>query len=135
MAPVVRLAAPLLQVRDVRAGDRVGYNGIWTADRPSRIATVHFGYADGFPRSGSAATGERGAEAIVRGVLCPVVGRISMDLLALDVTGAEGARRGDEAVFIGGELDVDRVGGNAGTIGYEILTSLGRRHSRREIGA
>ncbi len=134
MRPVVHLAAPLLQVRDVRPGDAVGYNGIWTAERPSRIATVCLGYADGFPRSGSAATGERHAEALVQGVLCPVVGRISMDLLALDVTGVEGAKRGDEAVFIGGELDVDRVGRNAGTIGYEILTSLGRRHSRREIG-
>lgn len=133
MDPVVRLSVPLLQVRDVREGDAVGYNGTWTADRPSRIATVSLGYADGFLRSGSAPTGKRAAEAIVGGVLCPVVGRISMDLLALDVTEVPGAKRGDEAVFIGGALDVDRVGRNAGTIGYEILTQLGRRHPRREI--
>jgi len=133
MDPVVRLSLPLLQVRDVRTGDAVGYNGTWIAGRPSRIATVALGYADGFLRSGSAPTGTRAAEAIVNGIVCPVAGRISMDLLALDVTDVPGAKRGDEAVFIGGELDVDRVGRNAGTIGYEILTQLGRRHPRREI--
>ncbi len=133
MEPVVRLSVPLLQVRDVRPGDAVGYNGTWIAGRPSRIATVSLGYADGFLRSGSAPTGVHAAEAVVAGVVCPVAGRISMDLLALDVTDVPGAKRGDEAMFIGGELDIDRVGRNAGTIGYEILTQLGRRHPRREV--
>ncbi len=134
MDPVVTLSVPILQVRDVAAGDGVGYNATWTAARASRIGTVPLGYADGFLRAGSAATGERKAEALVDGVVCPIVGRISMDLLALDVTDVPAAARGTDAVIIGGALDVDRVGRNAGTIGYEILTSLGRRHPRREIG-
>jgi alanine racemase len=134
MEPVVRMSSPILQVRDVRQGDAVGYNGTWITSRPSRIATVSLGYADGYPRSGSAPTGKHGAEAAVLGRICPVVGRISMDLLAIDVTDVPNAKRGDAAVFIGDELDVDRVGRNAGTIGYEILTQLGRRYPRREIG-
>lgn len=129
MQPVVRLAARIVQVRDVEAGMSAGYNGRWTAPGPRRLATLSLGYADGLPRSLSG----RG-QALVGGVACPILGLVSMDLIILDVTQAPAARRGAEAVLIGDGLDVDAVGRAAGTIGYEILTSLGSRYVRNYVG-
>ncbi len=127
MRPVVRLEATILQVREVAAGETAGYNARWTASGPRRLATLSLGYADGFPR---ASTGR--GEAVVGGVRCPFVGNVSMDLIILDVTGApaEAAVRGAPATLIGDGLDLDTVGRHAGTIGYEILTGLGRRYAR-----
>jgi alanine racemase len=140
MKPVVRLEARIVQTREIGARERVGYNGLWTARSASRLATISVGYADGYPREAGgtdeaeAAGLDRGA-ALVGGVLCPFVGRVSMDLIVLDVTGAppEAARRDGIAVLIGEGLDLDEVGRRAGTIGYEILTSLGRRYARRYL--
>ncbi len=129
MRPVVRLEAAILQVRDVAAGDRVGYNGRWTAPGPRRLATLSLGYADGYPRAASG----RG-HALVGGVPCPMLGLVSMDLIVLDVTEAPAAKRGDAAVLIGDALDLDTVGRTAGTIGYEILTGLGSRYVRTYTG-
>ncbi len=128
MRPVVRLAAEIVQVRAVEAGAGAGYNARWTAPGPRRLATLSIGYADGYPRAAS----ERG-RALVGGVPCPIVGLVSMDLVILDVTEAPEARRGAEAVLIGGALDVDAVGRAAGTIGYEILTRLGSRYVRSYV--
>ncbi|ACA17034.1 alanine racemase [Methylobacterium sp. 4-46] len=130
MRPVVRLDATILQVRDVPPGATAGYNARWTAPGPRRLATLSLGYADGYPRAGSGR-----AEAVVAGRRCPVVGTISMDLVILDVTDAppEAARRGARATLIGEGLDIDEVGQRAGTIGYEILTNLGRRSERAYI--
>ncbi|KMO40086.1 alanine racemase [Methylobacterium variabile] len=127
MRPVVRLEAGILQVREVEAGATAGYNARWTAPGRRRLATLSLGYADGYPRS---ATGR--GEALVDGVRCPFVGTVSMDLIILDVTEVPEAalRRGAPALLIGDGLDLDTVGRNAGTIGYEILTSLGRRYER-----
>lgn len=127
MRPVVRLEAGILQVREVDAGETAGYNARWTASGPRRLATLSLGYADGFPR---ASTGR--GEAVVGGVRCPFVGNVSMDLIILDVTEAppEALRRGAPATLIGDGLDLDTVGRSAGTIGYEILTGLGRRYER-----
>jgi alanine racemase len=141
MRPVVRLEARVIQVRGAPAGETVGYNAQWTAARPARLATVSVGYADGYPRSASA-TDRKAREgtpfgaAIVAGRRCPFAGRVSMDLIAVDVTGLpEGAvRRGDLVTLIGNDLDIDEVARRAGTIGYEILTSLGRRHARKYVG-
>jgi len=132
MRPVVRLEARIIQVREVEGGETAGYNARWTAPGPRRLATLSVGYADGFLRSGSAADGT-GAAALVAGHPCPVVGTISMDLTILDVTDAPRAERGDAAVLIGDGLEIDEVGRRAGTIGYEILTSLGRRYARRYL--
>ena len=132
MRPVIELKARILQVRTVPRGETVGYGGAWTAKRASRIAVVAAGYADGIFRAAAATDGNPGREVIVADRRCRMVGRISMDLLAIDVTDVpEGTvRRGDLVTLIGGELSLDAVGVAAGTIGYEVLTSLGRRYHR-----
>ena len=125
MRPTVRLRARILQTRDVPAGGTVGYNGQWTAPRASRIATVSVGYADGFLRSlSNAAVGH------FDGAPVPLVGRVSMDLSTFDVTDAPSATVGSWLELIGPGNDVDEVAARAGTNGYEILTSLGRRYGR-----
>ena len=141
MRPVVRLEARVIQVRETAGGERVGYNGQWTAREPRRLAVLSTGYADGYPRAGSgtdakAEAGVAWGEAIVAGRRCPFAGRISMDLIIVDVTGlpAGSVRRGDLATLIGGDLTLDDVGRRAGTIGYEILTGLGARYARAYVG-
>lgn len=136
MRPVVGLTSRILQLRDVRAGTQVGYNGRWTAKRDSRLATICLGYADGYPRNASGTDASPGGSAIVGGVVCPFVGTVSMDLVIIDVTDlpATSVKRGEPVTLIGGPLDLDTVGAGAKTIGYEILTSLGRRHARRYVG-
>jgi alanine racemase len=132
MRPVVELKARIIQVRTINKGDTVGYGAAFTATRPSRIAIVAVGYADGFLRSAAAARGKPAAEVVVAGKRCPVAGRVSMDVLAVDVTDlSDGAvRRGDFATLIGGRLSVDDLAAGMGTIGYEVLTHLGRRYHR-----
>jgi alanine racemase len=132
MRPVVELKGRIIQVRTINKGDTVGYGAAFTATRPSRIAIVAVGYADGFLRSAAAARGKPAAEVVVAGKRCPVAGRVSMDLLAIDVTDlSDGAvRRGDFATLIGGRVSVDDLAAGMGTIGYEILTHLGRRYHR-----
>jgi alanine racemase len=131
MRPVVRLQARILQVRAIDAPQAVGYGATHRATGPARIATVAAGYADGYLRSISS----RG-HAWVAGHRVPVVGRVSMDLLALDVTAVppEHLRPGDWAELINDKQDVDALAREAGTIGYEILTSLGARYRRVYLG-
>jgi alanine racemase len=132
MLPVVELKARIAQIRDVERGESVGYGGNWTARRPTRLAIVSAGYADGYFRAGSSNDGTRGAEVIVAGRRCPVAGRISMDLTAVDVTDLEknAVRRGHLVTLIGEGVTVDELAHHFGTIGYEVLTSLGRRYAR-----
>jgi alanine racemase len=127
MRSVVELTARILQVREIGAGETVGYGALWTAKRPTRLAVAAIGYADGLMRSGSGT--DRGGAAIVAGKRCPFAGRISMDLVCLDITESPQGevRRGDIATFIGSGVSIDDVANAAGTIGYEILTRLGRR--------
>jgi alanine racemase len=129
MQSVVELTGRILQLRSVARDATVGYGATWTAKRPSRIAVVALGYADGLMRAGSGTDERPGGAAIVAGKRCPIVGRISMDLVCLDVTDLpDGAvHRGDQATLIGGEITVDDVAAAAGTIGYEILTRLSPR--------
>jgi alanine racemase len=137
MLPVVSLQARIIQVRTIAKGETVGYGGVWTAKRPSRIAVVAVGYADGYPRAAGSTADTPGGDAIVAGKHCPIAGRISMDLMAIDVTElSEGdARRGEYATLIGGDINVDDVAAIGGTIGYEVLTRLGRRYHRVYRGA
>jgi len=132
MRPVVKLQAHIVQVRKVARGETVGYDAVWTARHAARIAVVAVGYADGLSRALSASDQAPGSDAIVAGKRCPFAGRISMDLLAIDISDLpEGAaRRGDLVTLIGNGMTVDAVANIAGTIGYEILTSLGRRYHR-----
>jgi len=132
MRAVVDLRARILQVRNVARGESVGYGAAWPVSRAGRIAVAAIGYGDGFPRAAGAADHAQGAQAIVGGRLCRLAGRVSMDLIAIDVTDLpEGAvRRGDLATLIGDEIGVDDLAEAARTIGYEVLTGLGRRYHR-----
>ena len=136
MQPVVELKARIVQIRNVEKGETVGYGGTWTARRPTRLAIVSIGYADGYFRAGSSNDGTRGAEVVVAGKRCPIAGRISMDLIAVDVTDLEknAARRGHMATLIGDGITVDELAHHFGTIGYEVLTSLGPRYARIYMG-
>jgi alanine racemase len=94
------------------------------------LALVGVGYADGYHRRAGSSDTRAGARAYVRARFAPLIGRISMDLLAIDVTDVPGVARGDPVELIGGHIPVDEVAGHAQTVGYEILTSLGRRYER-----
>jgi alanine racemase len=132
MQPVVDLKARIVQIRNIERGDTVGYGGTWTARRPTRLAIVATGYADGYFRAASANDGTRGAEVVVAGKRCPIAGRVSMDLIAVDLTDlpANAVRRGHMVTLIGEGITVDDLAHHFGTIGYEVLTSLGRRFAR-----
>ena len=132
MQPVVELKARIVQIRNIEKGDTVGYGGTWTARRPTKLAIVSAGYADGYFRAGSSNDGTRGAEVVVAGKRCPIAGRISMDLMAVDVSDLEknAVRRGHMVTLIGEGVTVDELAHHFGTIGYEVLTSLGRRYAR-----
>jgi alanine racemase len=132
MRATVELQAHVVQVRTVPKGETIGYYATWTAKHATRVAVVTVGYADGYPRAASATDAAPGADAIVAGTRCPLAGRVSMDLLAIDITALPDhtVRRGDLVTLIGGEISVDDLAAAAGTIGYEVLTSLGRRYHR-----
>jgi alanine racemase len=132
MQPVVDLKARIVQTRNVERGEGVGYGGTWTARRPTRLAIVSAGYADGYFRAASSNDGTRGAEVVVAGKRCPIAGRVSMDLIAIDVTDLpnNAARRGHMVTLIGEGITVDELAHHFGTIGYEVLTSLSRRYAR-----
>ncbi len=132
MQQVVDLKARIVRIRNVERGDSVGYGGTWTARRPTRLAIVSAGYADGYLRAGGSNDGTRGAEVIVARKRCPIAGRISMDLIAVDITDLppNAARRGHLVTLIGEGITVDELAHHFGTIGYEVLTGLGRRYAR-----
>jgi alanine racemase len=132
MQRVVDLKARIVQIRNVERGDSVGYGATWTARRPTRLAIVAAGYADGYFRAAGSNDGTRGAEAVAAGKRCPVAGRISMDLLAIDITDLpnNAVRRGHMVTLIGEGVTVDELAHHFGTTGYEVLTSLGRRYAR-----
>jgi len=130
MEPVFTLSGQVLQLRDIPAGQTVGYGGTWLATRPSRIATIGIGYADGLPRAVEGRLKGR-----YRGQDFPLVGRVSMDLTTFDVTGITDLKPGRWIELIGPHQDADSVAAMAGTIGYELLTSLGRRFKRDYLPA
>ena len=134
MAPVVTLEAPILMVKEVKTGESVGYGALQTMHRDSRIAIVGIGYADGFFRSLSGADNHRGTSVVINGVPCPVVGRVSMDMIGVDVTELrELPQPGAMAEIIGKTITVDDHADVAGTLGYEVLTSLKGRYSRQYV--
>jgi alanine racemase len=132
MRQVIRLEAPVIQILPVPAGETVGYSSNFIATRDSLIATISCGYADGYPRNGGAKPDRAGGYAIIAGHECPFAGNVSMDLITVDITHLPtgSVKVGDLATLIGDGLDIDRVGQSAKTIGYEILTNLGRRYER-----
>ena len=121
LQPVVSIAARVVQVRDVGIGESFGYGATWTAPRPSRIAVAGIGYADGYRRAFSGV-----GRADVDGQPCPVIGRVSMDLTGVDVTGHDVAE-GDWLRF---DFDLAAASAATGIAQYELLTGLGHRYER-----
>lgn len=134
--PVVTLAARIMRVITIEPGESVGYGATFTAARPTRIATIAAGYADGYFRVLSSADGT-GLCVSIAGHRAPIIGRVSMDMITVDVTDLppEAVRRGDFAELIGAQATVNEVGRAAGTIGYEVLTRLGYRYRRTYTSA
>ena len=135
MRPVVTLAVAIQQTRWIDAGATCGYNAQWTARRRTRLATLLAGYADGLPRGAGATDGRPGAEVVIAGRRCPLVGRISMDLSVADVTDLpeESVIPGSRAEFFGAAADLDDFAARSGTIGYQVLTGLGPRYARQYL--
>jgi alanine racemase len=130
--PALTWKTRILSLRDVRANEALGYNGIYVTKAPSRIAVLPVGYADGFNR----ALSSRG-RVIVRESYAPIVGRISMDLTLVDVTGLPGIEVGDEAILLGSSdgltVDAREHAALANTVVYEILCGISKRVPRRYI--
>ena len=122
----VTLQAVILSAFDVDAGDTVGYGATATAERPMRLATIGIGYADGLPRSGS-----NTLQAYIDGKACPTIGRVSMDLITIDVTDQEKrVNAGDRVEILGADAKLEEQAARCGTLGYELLTGLGNRVER-----
>ena len=132
LAPTIRWDARILQIRAASAGDAVGYNGTHILTRDSRVATIGVGYADGYQRR----LGNR-AHVMIGGTSAPVIGRISMDSITVDVTDIAAAtlEQADCATVLGPGYDLTRMAQDADTIGYEILTRLGQRPGWRYLPA
>ena len=136
MLPVAHLDGTVLQVREIAAGESVGYGATWRAPRQTRIAVLGAGYKDGVPRSLSSRASNGPAQVFIGGMRCPVVGRVSMDMMAIDVTAVpvDLCRRGTRAELIGRNIAIDETAEWAGTISYELLTRLGQRFTRLYSG-
>ncbi len=132
MQPVAYLNGQILQVRTVMRGETVGYGATWTAQRDSRVAIVGVGYADGYFRILSGTNTKTVAHVYLGGQYAPVIGRVSMDMITIDVTDIEPgqAGRGTMVELLGRNITVDDLADAAGTIGFEVLTSLGSRYAR-----
>ena len=132
MQPVVRLLGTISQVRTVPKGETIGYGGTWQAKQDSKIAVVSAGYADGYPRALSSMPDLPDTRVWIDGFFAPVIGRISMDMITVDVTAipVEIGHRGDHVELLGPHVTIDEIAARAGTISYEILTGLGSRATR-----
>jgi alanine racemase len=125
LRPVMRFVTRVIAVRQIAAGDTVGYGATFVAARPTVIATLPVGYADGYPRALSGR-----AQVSIRGGRVPIAGRVCMDQIMIDVTDVPGVEIGDEVELWGRDLPVEEVAAIAGTIPYELLTRVGARVPR-----
>jgi alanine racemase len=132
MAVVATLKARVLQIRDLSAGETLGYSATWAATGPTRIALLGAGYRDGVPRKLSSSEHKGLAQVFLNGRRCPIVGRVSMDMMAVNITDAN-AKHGDWAEIFGQNISVDEAAAWAGTIAYELLTHLGSRYARHYV--
>ncbi|MBI2719026.1 MAG: alanine racemase [Rhizobiales bacterium] len=132
MTAVAHLEGAVMQVRQVKTGETVGYGATWEAKRASRIAVLGAGYKDGVPRHLSSRQDNGPAQVFLGGRRCPIVGRISMDMMAIDVTDLppQAVARGTRAEILGRHVTIDEAALWAGTISYELLTRLGSRYAR-----
>lgn len=133
LRPALAWKTRVLLVRDVPAGRTVSYGRTFTTSRPTRIATLAAGYADGYPRQVSG----QGAHALVGGRRCPLLGRVTMDQILVDVTGVPDAGTGDEAVLVGSQggetIFAGELAEKAGTIAWDIFTGIGGRTKRLNL--
>ena len=125
LRPAMRFEAELIALREIAAGESVGYGARWSAGRPTRIATVAVGYGDGYPRQAP-----NGTPVLVKGRIAPLVGTVSMDMITLDVSDHQGLSPGDTVELWGAGLPIRRVAEALGTIGYELMTRLTARVPR-----
>lgn len=130
LKPAMTLSAPLIAVRSVKAGESVGYGGIWTAPRDSRVGIAAIGYGDGYPR-----TMRTGAPVLVNEKEATLVGRVSMDMIAIDLTPLPDVEIGSEVVLWGRGLPAERVAPFADTIAYELVCRVNERVAKRRIGS
>jgi len=130
LSPVMRLESRVLSIQSLKPGDRVGYGGRFVAQKNSRIAIIAGGYADGYPRQAP-----DGTPIWIAGHLCPLAGRVSMDMITADVSDHPQIQAGDLVELWGERLSVDRVAAAAGTIGYQLLSGLTERVPRRILKA
>ncbi len=129
LRPAMRLRSRLLEVRQLNRGDAVGYGSRWIAPRPTRIGVVACGYADGYPR-----VAPDGTPVWVDGQIVPLAGRVSMDMITVDLANASHAQVGAEVELWGEHVPIDDVAERAGTVGYELMCALARRVAVDEIG-
>ncbi|MEP1469441.1 MAG: alanine racemase [Halieaceae bacterium] len=125
LEPVMTLTSAVISIREVAPGESVGYAATWTASRPSRIATVTIGYGDGYPRAAA-----NGTPVLVNGQRAPLAGRVSMDMITVDITDLNDVQVGDEVVLWGPDLPVGEIASHANTIGYELTTRMPLRTPR-----
>jgi alanine racemase len=125
LRPVMTLSAAVISVREVAVGESVGYSATWTAQRPSRIATVSIGYGDGYPR-----LARNGTPVLIKGQRAPLAGRVSMDMITVDITDLDDVQIGDEVILWGEGLPAGEVAAHAQTIGYELTTRMPARTPR-----
>ncbi len=132
MKAVAHLEGTILQIREVKKGDSVGYSATWKAPRDSRIAILGAGYKDGVPRHLSSKQKDGPAHVWVGGKRCPIVGRVSMDMMGVDITDLKPSllSKGSRAEIFGNRIGIDEAASWAGTISYELLTRLGSRYAR-----
>ncbi|MEH6467446.1 MAG: alanine racemase [Porticoccus sp.] len=125
LLPVMTFKSAVIALRDIQPGETVGYAATWKAERPTRIATVAIGYGDGYPLHAPS-----GTPVLINGQRCPMVGRVSMDMITVDVTDLPGVVIEDEVILWGAGLSVNEIAACAGTISYELLTRMPRRTPR-----
>ncbi len=125
LRPVMTLVSAIVSLHDLAPGESAGYGATWTATRPSRLATIPAGYADGYPRSAT-----NGTPVLVDGRIAPLAGRVSMDMLMVDVTDLPQVQPGDPVQLWGPDIAVDTVAARCGTIGYELLVRIPPRVPR-----
>jgi alanine racemase len=131
MYAVALLEGTILQTREVEAHETVGYGATWKAPRKSRVAVLGAGYKDGVPRALSSGNSNNPPQVFLGGKRCPIIGRVSMDMMAIDVTDlTQAVKRGDRAEILGPNILIDEAANWAGTISYELLTRLGSRYAR-----
>lgn len=128
LCAVLTLRSTVIGLRDVQAGDCIGYGATWRAERPSRIGVIAIGYGDGYPRSA-----KQGTPVLVAGSRVPLVGRVSMDMITVDLTDTEGVEIGSDVILWGEGLPAEEVAIHADTISYELLTGITERVSRRIV--